>query len=158
MNPADRLRDLTSRLGYGDGITEPQADNDTIVAEFHELGGIAIDHAECPVWCDECTDWELPRTCQYCNGSGCGPGTTFGAYEECDFCAGDGRHHQGDHPHLPYGWTAHEQWGVRYDSNPGWPGYPVPSRDIAEKLAAEDVDANTHVVRRMVWESPWEDA
>lgn len=31
----DRLRalhaDLTARLGYGDGITEPQADNDTIV-------------------------------------------------------------------------------------------------------------------------------
>lgn len=29
-------RDLTSRLGFGDGITEPQADNDTIVQAWAE--------------------------------------------------------------------------------------------------------------------------
>jgi hypothetical protein len=32
----ERHRDLTSRLGFGDGITEPQADNDTIVRLVQE--------------------------------------------------------------------------------------------------------------------------
>lgn len=54
------------------------------------------EHQECPVWCDDCERWERPRTCEHCNGSGCGPGTALGAYEECEWCAGDGREHEPD--------------------------------------------------------------
>ena len=49
--PADhpdtiRLRNLTSRLGFGDGVTEPQADNDTIVGWVEERERLAAEWDE----------------------------------------------------------------------------------------------------------------
>jgi hypothetical protein len=52
-----RLRDLTGRLGYGDGVTEPMADNDTIVREVESARMAAADYQELqtpPITCDEC--------------------------------------------------------------------------------------------------------
>lgn len=50
----ERLRDLTRRLGFGDGITEPQADNDTIVAWFEEQGREADEWREHESWRIDC--------------------------------------------------------------------------------------------------------
>jgi hypothetical protein len=50
----ERIRDLTSRLGFGDGITEPQADNDTIVAWFEERDAEAREWRESQRWRDDC--------------------------------------------------------------------------------------------------------
>ncbi|UIU47026.1 hypothetical protein [Microcystis phage MinS1] len=51
---AKRLQDLTRRLGFGDGITEPQADNDTIVAWFKEQSRDAAEWREHELWRDDC--------------------------------------------------------------------------------------------------------
>lgn len=47
-------RDLTRRLGFGDDITEPMADNDTIVAWFDEQSRDASEWRESQRWRDEC--------------------------------------------------------------------------------------------------------
>lgn len=47
-------RDLTRRLGFGDNITEPMADNDTIVAWFQERGREADEWRESQRWRDDC--------------------------------------------------------------------------------------------------------
>ena len=47
-------RDLTSRLGFGDGITEPMADNDTIVAWFEEQSRLANEWVEHELWRGDC--------------------------------------------------------------------------------------------------------
>ncbi|HET7327866.1 MAG TPA: hypothetical protein VFJ14_11350 [Nocardioidaceae bacterium] len=47
-------RDLTSRLGFGDNITERQADNDTIVAWFEEQSRDAKEWQESQLWRDDC--------------------------------------------------------------------------------------------------------
>lgn len=60
------------------------------------LTTVELEHIECPVWCDECERMERWQSCTYCNGSGCGPGTASGAYEECEWCAGDSRDHEPD--------------------------------------------------------------
>lgn len=42
--------------------------------------------------------WRSPGRrawCDHCHGSGCGPGTATGAYEECEWCAGAGKVHVG---------------------------------------------------------------
>lgn len=49
-----RHRDLTRRLGFGDNITEPQADNDTIVAWFEQQGHDASEWVESQRWRDAC--------------------------------------------------------------------------------------------------------
>jgi hypothetical protein len=46
--------DLVSRLGFGDNITEPMADNDTIVAWFAERVREADEWRESQRWRDEC--------------------------------------------------------------------------------------------------------
>lgn len=51
---AGRLRDLTSRLGFGDGITEPQADNDTVVAWFDGCRREADEWRESQRWREGC--------------------------------------------------------------------------------------------------------
>lgn len=60
------------------------------------LTTLELEHIECPVWCYECERMERWQSCTHCNGSGCGPGTASGAYEECEWCAGDGRDHEPD--------------------------------------------------------------
>lgn len=47
-------RDLTRRLGFGDNITEPQADNDTIVAWYEQQGREADEWRESQRWRDDC--------------------------------------------------------------------------------------------------------
>lgn len=48
-------RDLTSRLGFGDGITEPMADNDTIVEWFEQRTIEAREWWESQRWRDDCS-------------------------------------------------------------------------------------------------------
>jgi len=58
-------RDLVSRLGFGDGITEPMADNDTVIRHIEEERDRLRDyddlhHNGCPEDCPEFTeerDW-----------------------------------------------------------------------------------------------------
>ncbi len=47
-------RDLTRRLGFGDGITEPMADNDTIVAWFEQQSRDASEWQEHELWRGDC--------------------------------------------------------------------------------------------------------
>lgn len=47
-------RDLVSRLGFGDNITEPMADNDTVVAWYEERSREADEWRESQRWRDEC--------------------------------------------------------------------------------------------------------
>lgn len=47
-------RDLTQRLGFGDNITEPMADNDTIVAWFEEQSRDANEWQESQLWRNDC--------------------------------------------------------------------------------------------------------
>lgn len=54
MTPEERLRDLVSRLGFGDGVTEPMADNDTIVRWFEERALEANEWVESQQWRNEC--------------------------------------------------------------------------------------------------------
>ena len=51
---AERLRDLTSRLGYGDGITEPMAPNDVIVEGVERDRADASEWHENQAWRNEC--------------------------------------------------------------------------------------------------------
>jgi hypothetical protein len=47
-------RDLVSRLGFGDNITEPMADNETIVAWFEQQGRDANEWVESQLWRNDC--------------------------------------------------------------------------------------------------------
>lgn len=47
-------RDLVSRLGFGDGITEPMADNDTIVRYWEENDRHANEWIESQLWRNDC--------------------------------------------------------------------------------------------------------
>ncbi|MFZ2178414.1 MAG: hypothetical protein WAW17_31180, partial [Rhodococcus sp. (in: high G+C Gram-positive bacteria)] len=67
-----------------------------LVERAESLVSIELEHIECPVWCDECERMERWQSCPSCKGSGCGPGTASGAYQECELCAGDGREHDPD--------------------------------------------------------------
>lgn len=49
-----RHRDLVSRLGFGDNITEPMADNDTIVRWVEEQAGEAAEWWESQRWQTDC--------------------------------------------------------------------------------------------------------
>ena len=51
---AARLRDLTHRLGFGDGITEPMADNDTIVRRLYDEQRDADEWREHQRWLNDC--------------------------------------------------------------------------------------------------------
>lgn len=87
-------RDLTGRLGYGDDITEPQADNSTIVEAVDNLRTIERDHWECPRICERCGEALASTVCEHCHGGGCLPNAEM-AYLECEWCAGVGRVHVG---------------------------------------------------------------
>lgn len=75
------------------GIGVHMASLDDIVARAESLSSVDLEHIECPQWCDECERFDAWQSCTHCNGSGCGPGTASGAYEECEWCAGEGREH-----------------------------------------------------------------
>lgn len=47
-------RDLVRRLGFGDNITEPMADNDTIVAWFEQQSRDANEWQESQLWRNDC--------------------------------------------------------------------------------------------------------
>lgn len=49
-----RHRDLASRLGFGDNITEPMADNDTIVEWHEEQSRDANEWQESQLWRNDC--------------------------------------------------------------------------------------------------------
>lgn len=85
---------LTSALGYGDDTTEPAAHPRDLIDPLTGALHAAHEHDECPLWCDDCDQWEKPRSCQPCHGSGCGPGTATGAYDPCEHCASTGTDHQ----------------------------------------------------------------
>lgn len=53
------------------------------------------EHDQCPAQCPVCGDWATRTPCDHCKGSGCGPGTALGGYEECEWCSGMGWLHEG---------------------------------------------------------------
>lgn len=84
---------FTAAIGFGDDMSEPAATPrqiiDNIAAAFSE----AREYHEGPRICEGCGEWLAVATCEPCHGSGCGPGTASGAYEECEWCAGVGKAH-----------------------------------------------------------------
>lgn len=90
-------RDLTSRLGFGDGITEPMADNDTIVEFVEQLLMEASEHNGCPTVCELCGETLAATICGHCHGSGGNNALIEAtlAYSECEWCAGVGKVHVG---------------------------------------------------------------
>ncbi|NKV08571.1 hypothetical protein GS892_25005 [Rhodococcus hoagii] len=95
-----RMREWQRRVALALGMAEEvpgigvhMAKLDDIVERAASLSSMELEHIECPRWCDECEGFEAWQSCTHCNGSGCGPGTASGAYEECEWCAGDGREH-----------------------------------------------------------------
>lgn len=89
---AERVR-WSVMLGYGNDVTEPAVTVKDFEPVWEDVKFAAECHVDCPQWCDMCDQWEKPRSCGQCNGSGCGPGTALGAYDPCEYCAGDGRDH-----------------------------------------------------------------
>ena len=86
---------LATRIGFGDGVTEPQATPDEATDAIEQAFSDARDHAECPRLCERCGEWLADTVCTHCGGGGCGPGTASGAYDECEWCAGVGKVHPG---------------------------------------------------------------
>ena len=73
-----------------------------VIIELPMLRGLADrleaaedEHDQCPAQCPVCGDWATRTPCDHCKGSGCGPGTALGGYEECEWCAGMGWLHEG---------------------------------------------------------------
>jgi len=89
-------RDLTHRLGFGNGITEPMADNDTIVEAFDAAMMDQRDHYECPIVCELCGETLADKPCPHCHGSGANNALSQAslAYAECEWCAGAGKVHE----------------------------------------------------------------
>lgn len=86
---------MTSTLGFGDNQTEPAATPTELAEILEPLLGAARDHHECPIICELCGETLADKVCEHCYGSGCGPGTASLAYEECEWCAGAGKVHEG---------------------------------------------------------------
>jgi hypothetical protein len=93
----DAHRDLVSRLGFGDNITEPMADNDTIVEFVDQVSMEASEHRECAIICELCGERLADTICEHCHGSGGNNAliNASGAYSECEWCAGAGKVHTG---------------------------------------------------------------
>jgi hypothetical protein len=92
-----RHRDLVSRLGFGDDISEPMADNDTIVEFVDRAVMEASEHHECPIICERCGEKLAATICDHCHGSGGNNALIEAtlAYSECEWCAGAGKVHVG---------------------------------------------------------------
>ena len=78
-----------------------EADPETAAEHVAGLLDIADARVECPIYCGDCGEPLADTPCDHCGGSGCGPGTGSGAYEECGWCAGAGKVHVGC-AHLSY--------------------------------------------------------
>jgi hypothetical protein len=92
---------LTEALGYGNDRDEPAATPEEITDPLLEMQAAAHEHFECPVWCDECEQYETPRSCAHCSGSGYGGPLlqtmdNIQGWIDCEWCAGDGREHAPD--------------------------------------------------------------
>lgn len=93
---AERERlEFTARLGFGDGRTEPAASLVDMVDPIEQAFSEAREYHEGPRICEPCGEWLATAICDHCHGSGYGPGTATGAYEECEGCAGVGKVHPG---------------------------------------------------------------
>lgn len=88
-------RAFTGRLGFGDGQTEPAATLEQMVESIEQAFSEASEYREGPRICEPCGEWLATQVCEHCYGSGCGPGTATGAYDECEWCAGVGKVHPG---------------------------------------------------------------
>jgi hypothetical protein len=86
---------FTRALGFGDGVTEPAATLAQMVDPIEQAFSEASEYLEGPRICEPCGEWLATQVCEHCHGSGCGPGTALGAYEECEWCAGVGKVHPG---------------------------------------------------------------
>ena len=99
----DRLRIWQERVALAAGIADEvegrgvHLESDPDIAAEHMAGLLSLvdTHAECPVYCGGCGETLADAWCDHCHGSGCGPGTATGAYEECKWCAGAGKVHLG---------------------------------------------------------------
>ena len=100
---ADRLRIWQERVALAAGIADevegrgvhPEADPDAAAEHVAGLLSVVDTHVDCPVYCGGCGEALADAWCDRCHGSGCGPGTATGAYEECEWCAGAGKVHVG---------------------------------------------------------------
>ena len=100
---SDRLRIWQERVALAAGIADevegrgvhPEADPDAAVEHVAGLLFVVDTHVDCPVYCGGCGEVLADAWCDRCHGSGCGPGTATGAYEECEWCAGAGKVHVG---------------------------------------------------------------
>ena len=100
---ADRLRIWQERVALAAGIADVvegrgvHLESDPDAAAEHVAGLLAVvdTHVECPIYCNCCGEALADAWCDHCHGSGCGPGTATGAYEECEWCAGAGKVHVG---------------------------------------------------------------
>lgn len=83
-------RELSERLGFGDGRTEPAAGVDDIVRIWGEIEEEAREHRECPRHCELCGERLATELCEHCHGSGVDAAAceASGAYAECEWCAG----------------------------------------------------------------------
>jgi hypothetical protein len=105
----DALRTWQERVALAAGLADEvagygvhlEADPDTAAEHVAGLLDIADTHVECPIYCGDCGEPLADTPCDHCGGSGCGPGTGSGAYEECGWCAGAGKVHVGC-AHLSY--------------------------------------------------------
>ena len=105
----DALRTWQERVALAAGLADEvagygvhlEADPDTAAEHVAGLLDIADTHVECPICCGDCGEPLADTPCDHCGGSGCGPGTGSGAYEECGWCAGAGKVHVGC-AHLSY--------------------------------------------------------
>ena len=105
----DALRTWQERVALAAGLADEvagygvhlEADPDTAAEHVAGLLSIADTHVECPIYCGDCGEPLADTPCDHCGGSGCGPGTGSGAYEECGWCAGAGKVHVGC-AHLSY--------------------------------------------------------
>ena len=97
----DRLRreqvEFTARLGFGDNISEPAATLADMVDPIEAAFSDARDHQECPRICELCGEKLADTPCPECHGSGCDAPMceVYGAYTECEHCAGAGWVHEG---------------------------------------------------------------
>ena len=100
---SDRLRIWQERVALAAGIADevegrgvhPEADPDAAAEHVAGLLSVVDTHVDCPVYCGGCGESLADAWCDRCHGSGCGPGTATGAYEECEWCAGAGKVHVG---------------------------------------------------------------
>ena len=99
----DALRTWQERVAVAAGIGDEvegrgvylEANPDAAAEHVAGLLAVADTHIECPVYCGGCGEPLADALCDHCSGSGCGPGTALGAYEECGWCAGAGKVHPG---------------------------------------------------------------